>query len=507
MDTFGNPSAQTSGGYYAGIGYEQTESVHFEDLKAKQEILKMKAMEVAKEFKALAKMDRAAKKATAEKSRKRKERKDKAEKEGVNEEGEGSDDDDDDDDDDLELTMRCQSYCAARQEVMDLTRSWAQESANQIAAFPGQRSKERTKRTIDFINLIKIKLRKTAPIGTEDESPQDGQWLDTFTNALPEPDEMAAAAGEGKGLKGRLKGAANAMFDAINSPAKAFSSIRTSTPDTGKARGENTDKRKTRRRDEKGRYVKETEDKQDPPTKGAEPINNLADELNIQCPIKERDPNHRDCDTPSKSGSRDESVMEENEREEGEEERKEKEQKEVLLQERAADLIKLTGNLKLAKELKEADDKLKATRREAEEEAEKARREEERLAKEAEAKNAEAERKREAEEEELREILKQLLEMEKKESEKKEMAKRKVEMLRRKREEKARAPSNEEKATDKKKSAKKEPKAAAQGNQEEEEEEEEEERWQQVSNKKGKKSKKRRAKERAASFERGISRE
>ena len=75
---------------------------------------------------------------------------------------------------------------------------------------------------------------------------------------------------------------------------------------------------------------------------------------------------------------------------------KEKEQKEALLRERAADLIKLTGNLKLAKELKEADDKLKATRREAEEEAEKARREEERLAKEAETKNAEAERKREA---------------------------------------------------------------------------------------------------------------
>ena len=38
MDTFGTIAGQTSGGYYAGIGYEQTESVHFEDLKAKQEI-------------------------------------------------------------------------------------------------------------------------------------------------------------------------------------------------------------------------------------------------------------------------------------------------------------------------------------------------------------------------------------------------------------------------------------------------------------------------------------
>ena len=83
MDTFGTIAGQTSGGYYAGIGYEQTESVHFEDLKAKQEILKMKALEVVKEFKVLAKMDKAAKKATVEKCKKRKERKEKAEKEGA----------------------------------------------------------------------------------------------------------------------------------------------------------------------------------------------------------------------------------------------------------------------------------------------------------------------------------------------------------------------------------------------------------------------------------------
>ena len=201
METFGNPSAQTSGGYYAGIGYEQTESVHFEDLKAKQEVLKMRALEVAKEYKTLAKLDKAAKKASVERSTKK-----KKEEEEEKEEGSEEEESDDDDDDALELTMRFQSYCAARQDVMDLTRSWAQESANQIAAFPGQRSKERTKRTIDFINLIKIKLRKTAPIGMEEETPEDNEWLDTFANALPEPDEMAVAAGEGKGLKGRRGG-------------------------------------------------------------------------------------------------------------------------------------------------------------------------------------------------------------------------------------------------------------------------------------------------------------
>ena len=163
MDTFGTITGQTSGGYYAGIGYEQTESVHFEDLKAKQEIVKMKAIEVVKEFKALSKIDKETRKAKVEKRKKEAER--KAAKEAQKDkdadaEAENSDDDeeeDDEDDDDLELTMRCHSYCAARQEVMDLTRSWAKEGANQIAAFPGQRAKERTKRTIDFVNLIKIK--------------------------------------------------------------------------------------------------------------------------------------------------------------------------------------------------------------------------------------------------------------------------------------------------------------------------------------------------------------
>ena len=66
MDTLGTTAGLTSGGYYAGIGYEQTESVHFEDLKAKQEILKMKATEVVKEYKVLAKLDRGAKKAKVE---------------------------------------------------------------------------------------------------------------------------------------------------------------------------------------------------------------------------------------------------------------------------------------------------------------------------------------------------------------------------------------------------------------------------------------------------------
>ena len=264
MDTFGTIAGQTSGGYYAGIGYEQTESVHFKDLKAKQEVVKTKATEVMKEFKALSKLDRETRKAKVEKRKREAELKAKREAEGkgADEEKEDSEgEEEDDDDDDLELTMRCHSYCAARQEVMDLTRSWAKEGANQIAAFPSQRAQERTKRTIDFVNLIKIKLRKTAPIGMEEESPADAEWLETFTTALPEPDAMAVAAGEGKGIGDRLRGAASAMFTAINSPSKAFASIRTSTPETARKNedGQGT-RRKVRRRDSKGRYAKEGED-------------------------------------------------------------------------------------------------------------------------------------------------------------------------------------------------------------------------------------------------------
>ena len=496
MDTFGTITGQTSGGYYAGIGYEQTESVHFEDLKAKQEIVKMKAIEVVKEFKALSKIDKETRKAKVEKRKKEAER--KAAKEAQKEkdadaEAENSDDDeedDDEDDDDLELTMRCHSYCAARQEVMDLTRSWAKEGANQIAAFPGQRAKERTKRTIDFVNLIKIKLRKTAPIGMEEESPEDAEWLDTFTTTLPAPDELAIAAGEGKSIGGRLRGAANAMFTAINSPAKAFSSIRTSTPETGKKNeGGDVTRRKTRRRDSKGRYVKDTAE-----TRQAAPVSNLGDEIEgeIGCPIKKRDSAH-DC-TAEIEKEKERLEREAREEEEREKEKKEKEEREASLRERAADLVKLTGNLKLAKELKEAEDKIKATRQEAEEEARKAREEEEKAKEEAARKEEEKEKKREEEEEELRGILKQLEDIEKRESERKEMAKRKAEAIKRKREELKEEQSQRDK---KRREPPKKEKGVTEESSGEEEDEEEGGKWEEVGKKKGKKSKKRRAKERA----------
>ena len=487
MDTLGTTAGQTSGGYYAGIGYEQTESIHFEDLKAKQEIVKMKAMEVAKEFKVLAKIDKASKKAKVEKRKRQAEKKANAAKATSGEEeksGEESDDEeDDDDDDDLELTIRCHSYCAARQEVMDLTKSWAQEGANQIAAFPSGRTKERTKRTIDFVNLIKIKLRKTAPIGMEEESPEDAEWLETFTTVLPDADEMAIAAGDGKSLGGRLRGAANAMFTAINSPAKAFSSIRTSTPDTGR-KGEDAGKssKRVRRRDDKGRYVKETAENDPALTQKEAPITNLGQEM---------DPDH-DGTAENLDGPEEEEDPEKTAEEEPEREEKIKGEREASLRERAADLIKRTGNMKLAKELQEADERLKATREEAEKEAQKAREEEERQKREAERKEAETEKEREREEEELREILKQIMEMERKESERKEMAKRKVETLKRKREEKEKEIAQKEEkrkahAKDEKKVARSEPPK------------DEEEKWEKVTTKKGKKSKKRRAKERSES--------
>ena len=145
-------SVQTSGGYYPGIGYEQTESVHFEDLKQKQEVLKTKTIEMVKEFRLLQKMSKTAKgKPTAD-----------AKSEGAGDKGEEEEEDDDDDLDEgkLELTMRQQNFCESRQELMDSIRNWAKESANQMAAFPSNRSKARAKRTVDFINMMKIYIRK-----------------------------------------------------------------------------------------------------------------------------------------------------------------------------------------------------------------------------------------------------------------------------------------------------------------------------------------------------------
>ena len=390
--------------------------------------------------------------------------------------------------------MRCHSYCAARQEIMDLTKSWAKEGANQIAAIPSQRNKERTKRTIDFVNLIKIKLRKTAPIGMEEESPEDQAWLDTFTTTLPEPDEMALAVGDGKGIGGRLRGAANTLFTAINSPAKAFSSIRTSTPETTrKNEGDGKTSRKVRRRDEKGRYVKEATDI----IERVAPVSNLGEELDedLECPIAKRDAEH-DCSAAIANEER-----EKEEREREAKEKEEKEAKEAVLRERAADLVKLTGNLKLAKEVKEADEKLKAARQEAEEAARKAKEEEEKAKREAEKKEMEEEKKREEEEEELRGILKQLAEMEKREKERKEMADKKAENLKRKREQRKEL---EDQKREKRSKAmpKKEKKTVANEplrKEREEEDDEDEDKWQRVEKKKGKKSKRRRERERAES--------
>ena len=125
-------SVQTSGGYYPGIGYEQTESVHFEDLKQKQEALKTKTIELVKEFRLLQKMTKTTKgKQVADAT---------SEEAGDKEE---EDEDDDLDEGKLELTMRQQNFCETRQELMDSIRGWAKESSNQMAAFPSIRSKAR----------------------------------------------------------------------------------------------------------------------------------------------------------------------------------------------------------------------------------------------------------------------------------------------------------------------------------------------------------------------------
>ena len=46
-------------------------------------------------------------------------------------------------------------FCQARQEAFRLVKAWTQDSANQIALYPGFDVEKRRKGAIDFVNLMK----------------------------------------------------------------------------------------------------------------------------------------------------------------------------------------------------------------------------------------------------------------------------------------------------------------------------------------------------------------
>ena len=415
-------------------------------------MLKTKTIEMVKEFRLLQKMNKPAKgKPSA----------DAAGKEAGDKEEEEEEEDDELDEGNLELTMRQQNFCESRQELMDSIRSWAKESANQMAAFPSNRSKARAKRTVDFINMMKISIRKTTPLGGEEEDETDQAWLDKYNEPLPEPDELAAVNST---FKDKLKAARTTMMSVMPvMPASPFRA--TSTPESNpKGRKETPS---SQPRDERGRFVKKgTDDKIIPTKSGGEEEGTdkeKKDEDDDHRRLKEILPHHvcaidakvdeaKRSKTDKKKGKQEkqikklllDEVYDEARKlvpeweglpeppaqgaEGGEKTGREKEEDEI--RKRAADLMAEVGDQDLARQVIEAQEKLLESKKAAEEEIRKVKEQEEEIEKQKAQESAERDAKRKANEEELKEILKRLQAMEEVEKDKKEMALRKAEMMR-----------------------------------------------------------------------------
>ena len=92
----------------------------------------------------------------------------------------------------MHLSIQTSQYCDAHANVIDAVQSWMTEAGRTIAIFPSKRSVDRKRRTVDFVNKMKV-LRKTKPIG-EDEGKEDVEWLGTWVSELPKEPAASAVA-------------------------------------------------------------------------------------------------------------------------------------------------------------------------------------------------------------------------------------------------------------------------------------------------------------------------
>ena len=132
----------------------------------------------------------------------------------------------------------------ARANVIDAVQSWMTEAGRTIAIFPSKRSVNR-RRTVNFVNKMKVLLRKTKPIG-EDEGKEDAEWLGTWVSELPEEPAASAVAlfevgaGAASPLHWVLR---NVKLANTGKKGPAANSICHSTPEsTAKERAEKTKK-------------------------------------------------------------------------------------------------------------------------------------------------------------------------------------------------------------------------------------------------------------------------
>ena len=81
----------------------------------------------------------------------------------------------------LHLSIQASQYCDTRANVIDAVQSWMTEAGQMIAIFPSKRLVDRKRRTVDFLNKMKVLFWKTKPIG-EDEGEKDAEWLGTWVS-------------------------------------------------------------------------------------------------------------------------------------------------------------------------------------------------------------------------------------------------------------------------------------------------------------------------------------
>ena len=83
----------------------------------------------------------------------------------------------------IRRSVLASQYCETRADVIDTIQEWTTDASRTIVMFPSKRSADRTRRTIDFVNQTKVVLRKTKPIG-EQENEEDAVWLGEWVTEL-----------------------------------------------------------------------------------------------------------------------------------------------------------------------------------------------------------------------------------------------------------------------------------------------------------------------------------
>ena len=191
---------------YSGIGFDATRSMHFEDLKRDQGLIKQRTLETIGKFADL----------------RAREKKLEARKEAA--QADGSSLWPSECAEEMSLSMEQTEFSQNRQDLIQYVRIWAQDASNQLAMFPGFNPDSRKKRALDFVNLQKRYLMKTTPLGEEEEErEEDDIFLKSRMTELP------LAKEDSRMLRERLRSSRMDSKRKDRSPSAA-APLRTSTP-------------------------------------------------------------------------------------------------------------------------------------------------------------------------------------------------------------------------------------------------------------------------------------